>query len=825
MKKNNTEKTEKTDEKVEKTDNLKAENGEKKTEKTDEKSGEKTKKLDERTKKVLLVGREWLAFSLSCVLFSYLPAVLINAYFYTDSLEIPFEILRICGLVFILASLIAFLVLRFKAKKADVKRIANKIDMTHEFAKNNIEKFTRKMKNSAFWTRFYIAFSAVFCLVISILFMAEKNTIFNVSFDGDFVFGAVFFVVPFKCAIAFFEREKPSLTPAIGREIMEEIYRVAEKAEKRLGLSNPIKIFVVDENNIGIYAYKEYLILRVGVNILQMMNAKEMENALLHEFAHAKNGDVYRTKKYSDIEDYISVVGGKTFGALCRVVFAWVGELYSTTFVFFNFCCRLDGELKADALERELGDNESAVAVSVKMDYYSLYQNQFRTENSHKNPEPSRRYFSERYRRFLLEYEKKGEFWKSISQSTLPFRLPTHPSVNQRKEFFGVDDPTIKFPRYFDFDESVEKNDGDGGEKADGADRKQYEEIIATVFKKADSDTLKDIKEVFGTEEKYIELLAEKTDLNTLDELKKVYDEDRAKFENIAVDLFKRFDFRVETDDRLYKKAVEAVVEKMDAILFEVLKENNLYENERKTEYEYYETQKNEFESLTDEQKAALDSMAYAKYGIAYYNLAEWETGEKLFDKAIEADGRNALALYQKGVLRLSKYDETGVGLVKSAIEKNENYIEDGSDYISEFLVRTGRKEEKDALRPWILEQVQRLADRDFAHSFKGSDKITEHEIPKMTVDALTAAAKVRPAIVEIQAFKKITKEGKPTNFVSLVLDGERAEELDEAYDAIFYILDNIEDGGPDYYLSVLSQDKVFAKNTKKLKNYVVYRR
>ncbi|MDR2091471.1 MAG: M56 family metallopeptidase [Clostridiales bacterium] len=743
------------------------------------KAEEKIKKLDGKTKRNLLIGRSVLGFFATYFVFSDLPSILIRQNGRHAELSGLFETLRICGLVMFALSAAAYVFLRIKDKKSDLKRLAAKVEMTHEFAKNNIEKFARKMKISAFLTRFYTAFTALFFLAVSIAFCAENSL----------VFGAVFFAVPYCCAVAFFKRDKLDFSRALDGKAARAVYEIAENAEKKSGLDKPLKIFAVSGNNIGITAYKEFLVLSIGINILQMLNRGELFNALLHEFAHVKNRDVYRTKKYAGIADYLSAATSEiAFGFICRLVFAWAAEAYGTTFNFYDFCSRLDGELKADAVERELGNKEDAVAVTVKMDYYDLWSKRFASENFYKNPEPPRGYYTDLYRRFLEDFKRNGEFWKGISESTLPFRLPTHPSVNERKEFFGVFEPVIKFPPIESY-ETDGKEDVNCGNTISNDEREDENcgNIISNGKQKDVNcgNTISNEKQQDGN-------------------CRKILSDEEQK-------------------EKDYQKTVAAIVSKMNSEVYDALKDT--YDADRKYNYGQYETLKNEFEALTEEQKAALDSMAYAKYAMAYHNLAESDKGEKLFDLAIAADDRNALALYQKGALLISRYDPAGAEFVKSAIEKNHNYIEDGLDILGEFFTRTGRKEEKEALRAWMFEQIQRLVDWQTTHLFKKSDKITEQEIPGMTAAALTKAAKTHRAIVEIQAFKKTTKDGKPTHFVALLLDGERFDEWEEAYDEVFYILDNIEDGGPDYFLSVLNRDTVFAKNTKKLKNHILYKR
>ena len=82
------------------------------------------------------------------------------------------------------------------------------------------------------------------------------------------------------------EKNNPSRASAVSREDYPLLYAKAEQARDTMGLHQEIVIFPMPDSTAGILLVDDWFSLQIGSNLLYALTPEELEQVLLHEFAH-----------------------------------------------------------------------------------------------------------------------------------------------------------------------------------------------------------------------------------------------------------------------------------------------------------------------------------------------------------------------------------------------------------------------------------------------------------------------------------------------------------------------------------------------------------
>ena len=159
-----------------------------------------------------------------------------------------------------------------------------------------------------------------------------------------------------------------------------------------------------------------------------------------------------------------------------------------------------------------------------------------------------------------------------------------------------------------------------------------------------------------------------------------------------------------------------------------------------------YEKERNEYylEPLArvtawEQEGSPITAEGYADLVWDLKQLGRHEDAEALCDRAIEELHENSsmYAYFMKGSALLYRYDESGIDLIYHAIEKNQNYLEEGLTVIGTFCCTTGREDALQDYRARAAQMTQKHVDEDSQASFLSkNDTLTSDDgMPKEMLD------------------------------------------------------------------------------------------
>lgn len=176
--------------------------------------------------------------------------------------------------------------------------------------------------------------------------------------------------------------------------------------------------------------------------------------------------------------------------------------------------------------------------------------------------------------------------------------------------------------------------------------------------------------------------------------------------------------------------------------------------------------------------------------------LGRHEDAEALCDRAMEELHENSsmYAYFMKGSALLYRYDERGMDLIYHAIEKNQNYLEEGLTVIGTFCCTTGREDALQDYRARATQLTQKNVDEDSQANFLSkNDRLTRDDMPKeMLDDILSYIHSVDCDIIQnIYLVRKTVSESFFSSVFIIHFYGGTDAQRDDIMHKIFSYLDS----------------------------------
>ena len=190
----------------------------------------------------------------------------------------------------------------------------------------------------------------------------------------------------------------------------------------------------------------------------------------------------------------------------------------------------------------------------------------------------------------------------------------------------------------------------------------------------------------------------------------------------------------------------------------------------------------------------------YADVMAAMLQIGRTQEALDLAERAINELPASAshTAYFQRGRIRLGRYDPAGLEDIYAAMEENNNYIEEGLDLIGDFCCRMGMQEELDTYREKALTFLQKYQDESaqIGEISKKDDLSVEH-LPDGALEGVLAYINsVSEGKVEkVYLFRKTVSESffASTFVLKFLLDTDE-EKRYEIYHHVFRYLDTSSD-------------------------------
>lgn len=302
----------------------------------------------------------------------------------------------------------------------------------------NPQKEWRKLRNLCRLAWGYVILLWFLCL----------GTIFSYGTSGLNTDWIILEIIPMFFLIDLVAKLIPHKEPKQDEEILKEkdfpmLYTLARKAggEKLKGKKLSISVIygVADQEcNAAVVLRKKNVTIWLGAVLLCVLDEAELNQVLLHEFAHLNEEDNSEHFAYNRIMNYLTREGNSIFSGLVYLALKYfVNLLYKEGNYYFLLSSRLK-EGKADDAAAALGDPQKQCSALAKIAAHNLHVYEREIYENHFTDEEIRNHaLTERADRFREALISRGDVWRNILEHEIPSRVDTHPTFRQRWEALG----------------------------------------------------------------------------------------------------------------------------------------------------------------------------------------------------------------------------------------------------------------------------------------------------------------------------------------------------------------------------------------------------
>jgi len=250
------------------------------------------------------------------------------------------------------------------------------------------------------------------------------------------------FILPYTQSKKQIKRE--ALPYALTEKDFPLLNKAAAEAARILGIDKKISLYFYFENNVSISETGDSYRISIGINVVPLLSGKEFTSVMLHELAHARNGDLGLTGMLQRLMP-MTQDGGKKFSVHKLFAFAlasYIGGYSEMTLYAHSKLC----EEKADAAVKSTAYAVDYINASAKIHMLSdLYAFTLAAENILEKELPPENYSEYLFGLFMKDYEAHGEIWRKNCLNNLAPRYDSHPSFGERMKNLGVTDFAVSF--------------------------------------------------------------------------------------------------------------------------------------------------------------------------------------------------------------------------------------------------------------------------------------------------------------------------------------------------------------------------------------------
>lgn len=228
----------------------------------------------------------------------------------------------------------------------------------------------------------------------------------------------------------------------VQRKNFPKLFGVIDNAAQRMGYRRRIRVFIGDDNSIGVFCERRFDGLMIPTLMLELLTKDELGQILLHEFSHLTSKESKREFRWCRLLAKRDRAADQTELSMPAFtpVYAALAE-FEAEMKRYRMMSERVLEKEADRQILTGGNTAAAVSAIVKAGLYQRFMELDR-ESSFRiyAPEKPERNLTEIRRSKMQQMLKKyGERWIQDMENELPSLFDTHPTLRQRREALGVE--------------------------------------------------------------------------------------------------------------------------------------------------------------------------------------------------------------------------------------------------------------------------------------------------------------------------------------------------------------------------------------------------
>lgn len=240
--------------------------------------------------------------------------------------------------------------------------------------------------------------------------------------------------------------ELPPAGVEMNRADYPRLFGLLDEAARLAGCKKRVRVFF-SGNGFSVGERNREICVYVGAAEFALLTGEEAYSVLLHEFAHVKNEDTSKTRKYARACERLALPDGFFFSvALGMANILFLSYYAERTEFAFTLLRELDSrrkEIAADAFVKEKGLRQPYINATAKGELFLLYNEgpagRFRFE-SYASEEPSEELCERMLEDFKRALGENEELWNYILRHEIPARIDSHPTFRMRMEQMELSD-------------------------------------------------------------------------------------------------------------------------------------------------------------------------------------------------------------------------------------------------------------------------------------------------------------------------------------------------------------------------------------------------
>lgn len=309
----------------------------------------------------------------------------------------------------------------------DVKQFRSDVFAAQELARKDPEKLRKSLNRTVLLAWLYVGL-IVACCFVTVLLIPTTELAITVSVPLLFVLSGVFGVLIEQ------EPDEPPENP-ISPEDYPLLYDSVLRVMKDCGIDRPAQLHILEDDNIAVGSSRKTIHLLLGAVNVCLLTRRELEQVLMHEFAHVRNEDTAENERIVNIVRRWSNPGIHSVDILGNLLMRIPIDAVQTRCSIYQAVMSEGAEALADCYVVEHGDPKAYADALAKGAMWNFFVNEpcaARDYEMLSSPEPishMNRQLLEIYHRQLALREEK---WRGFLANELPPKLDSHPIARQR---------------------------------------------------------------------------------------------------------------------------------------------------------------------------------------------------------------------------------------------------------------------------------------------------------------------------------------------------------------------------------------------------------